>query len=99
MKAIFYPPFFFFFTCLVCCLIPCVSLQEEDGETESGCRGELTMVLGVTHMHALGPRVPLAPPASLSLMTTFIMYSEGIIPPSLPLSVPHAHSSPSSISS
>ena len=53
------------------------------------------MVLGVTHMHALGPRVPLAPPVSLSLMTTFIMYSEGIIPPSLPpslsLSLTHVH--------
>ena len=44
-----------------CCLIPSVSLREEDGETESGCRGELMMVLAVTHMHGLSPCAPLTP--------------------------------------
>lgn len=57
-----------------------VSLWEEDRETESGCRVELMIVLGVTHMHALSVSAHHSPPpVSLSLMNTFIMYSEGII--------------------
>lgn len=76
-------------TCLVCCVMPCVSLQEE---TERGCRGALMMVLCVTHMHAL---CATRPPVTLSPMTTFIMYSGGIIPPFLPPSLTHVHHHPS----
>lgn len=53
------------------------------------------MLLAVTHMHALAVRAPLVPPISLSPTAESIMYSEGIIPPSLPLFLTHVHPHPS----
>lgn len=57
-RATFYP--LFYLSCLLRESL-CLSLQEEDRETEGGCRGELMMALGVTHMHTLGLCAPLAP--------------------------------------
>lgn len=84
------------------CVISSVSLQEEDGETERGCRGEMVMVSTVSLTCTLSVSVCHSPPVSLSQMTTFIMYSEGIISLSLPASLPASLSlacSSSSISS
>lgn len=69
----------------------------EDRETERGKSSQSPMVLAVSHTHALALCPPLhpPPPVSLSPMTTFIMYSEGIIRPSLPLSHTHVHHHPS----
>lgn len=81
-----------FCLCNVCCLILSLSAVRR---IERLREAVAEMVLAVTHMHALAVRAPLVPPVSLSPTATSIMYSEGIIPPSLPLFLTHVHPHPS----
>lgn len=74
------------------CLCRVVSLQEDDESERWGWRSTgltCTPLLSMCH---------LSPLVSLSQMTTFIMYSEGIIPPRPPRLAPHAHLSSSTSS-